>query len=216
MPYSEDKNAPSTKTGEIIANSITHGIGMGLSIAGLVVLIVRAVRRGDGWHLASFLVFGISLIILYFSSTIYHVFARKPWKTVLQRIDHTAIFFLIAGTYTPFLLTKLRGGWGWSMFGIVWGLTLLGLIMKLGFKERFSKPSVWLYLGMGWMGVLVLWQSFNSLSKLSLIFLLVGGLAYSAGIIFYKWRRLPFSHAIWHLLVICGSVFHYFSILLLA
>jgi len=212
MLYKSDPKAPSTKTGEIIANSITHGIGVGLSIAGLVILIVKAVRQGTGWHLAGFLVFGISLILLYLASTLYHCFARFPFKAFFQRLDHSAIYLLIAGTYTPFLLTTLRNGWGWSIFGIIWGLALVGLILKVGFPTKFEKPSVWLYLVMGWAGVFVFWQGMRQMSTFSVVFLLLGGAAYSLGVIFYRWKKLPFSHAIWHLFVLCGSIFHYFSI----
>ena len=216
MPYKSDPKAPPTRTGEIIANSITHGIGVGLSVAGLVTLIIRAVRIGSGWHLAGFLVFGISLILLYLSSTLYHCFTRLPVKVFFQRLDHSAIYFLIAGTYTPFLFTALRNGWGWSIFSIIWGLALVGLILKLGFKTRFEKPSVWLYLAMGWAGVIVFWQGMQNMRTISIVFLLLGGLAYSLGVIFYRWRSLRFSHAIWHLFVLAGSIFHFFSVLNLA
>jgi len=212
MPYRSDPNAPPASTEDIIANSVTHGIGFGLSVAGLVILIVRAVRSGTGWHLAGFLVFGISLIMLYLASTLYHSFARLSVKSFFQRLDHSAIYFLIAGTYTPFLFTSLRNGWGWSIFGIIWGLALVGLVLKLGFKTRFGKPSVWLYLAMGWAGVIVFWQGMQQMRILSIVFLLLGGLAYSLGVIFYRWRSLRFSHAIWHLFVLAGSIFHYFSV----
>jgi len=213
MPYRSDPNAPPARTGDIIANSVTHGIGFGLSVAGLVILIVRAVRSGTRWHLAGFLVFGISLIMLYLASTLYHCFARLSVKSFFQRLDHSAIYFLIAGTYTPFLFTSLRNGWGWSIFGIIWGLALVGLVLKLGFKTRFEKPSVWLYLAMGWAGVIVFWQGMQQMRILSIVFLILGGLAYSLGVIFYRWRSLRFSHAIWHLFVLAGSIFHYFSVL---
>lgn len=213
MAYTFDPKAPTTKLGELLANSITHGVGIGLSIAGLVVLIVRAVRLGTGWHLAGFLVFGISAILLYLASTLYHSMADKPWKGFLQRLDHSAIFFLIAGTYTPFLLTALRSWLGWTIFGLMWGLTLVMLVLKLAIKKRFEKPPVWLYLAMGWFGAVLFWQGFDSISSASLLFLLLGGLAYSLGVVFYRWRSLPFSHAIWHVFVLGGTVLHFFSVL---
>ena len=213
MTYKSDTSLSSSTTGEIIANSITHGIGVGLSIAGLVILIVRAVKAGTGWHLASFLVFGISLLLLYLASTIYHSFANKPWKGILQRLDHAAIYFLIAGTYTPFLLTTSRTRLGWGIFGIIWGLSILGLILKLAFSKRFEKPTVWLYLVMGWAGLVVFFQAGTQLSKLAIVFLLVGGAFYSLGIIFYSWKKLPYGHAVWHLFVLGGSIFHYFSVM---
>ena len=214
-PYQSDPNAPGTKPQEIIANSLTHGAGIALSIAGLVVLIVRAVQRGTGWHLAGFLIFGISLILLYLSSTLYHSMANKPWKAALQRLDHSAIFLLIAGTYTPYLLTILRGWLGWTLFGLIWGLALVMLVLKLTLKKQFAKPPVWLYLLMGWLGVIVFWQGWDRIGMPSLVLLVLGGLAYSLGVIFYKWRTLPYSHAVWHLFVLAGSIFHYFSVLAL-
>ncbi len=213
MAYKTDENAPAATLSQILANSITHGIGIALSIAGLVFLIIRAVRKGTGWHLASFLVFGISLIVLYLASTVYHCFANKPIKAFLQRLDHSAILVLIAGTYTPFLLTQMRNGLGWTVFGVVWGISLLVLILKLALKSKFAKPPVPLYLILSWMGVLIFLNTFRQMGSLSIWFLLIGGLLYSAGIIFYRWRSLPFSHAIWHIFVMLGSTFHYFSVL---
>jgi hemolysin III len=216
LSYKSDESLAKISKGEIIANSITHGIGVGLSIAGLVILIIRAVNRGTGWHLAGFLVFGISLLLLYLSSTIYHSFANKPWKGILQRLDHAAIYFLIAGSYTPFLLTSSRTILGWSVFGIIWGLSVLGLILKLYFIDKFEKPTVWLYLLMGWAGLVVFFQPGIQLGTLSIIFLVVGGIFYSAGVVFYRWKALPYGHAIWHVFVLGGSIFHYFSVLGLA
>ena len=216
MRYKTDTNSSPSSKGEVLANSITHGIGVGLSIAGIVILIIRAINRGTTWHLVSYINFRTSLILLYLASTIYHSFTKQPWKAFFQRLDHSAIFFLIAGTYTPFLLTKLRNGWGWSIFGIIWGLSLVGLIIKLGFKSRFEKPSVFLYLAMGWFGIIVYYQTIGTISMLSILFLLIGGIFYSAGVIFYRWRTLPYNHAIWHLFVLGGSIFHYFSVLQLA
>lgn len=215
MPYQTDPTAPGIKPNELVANSITHGAGIAFSLAGLVLLIVRAVRHGSGWHLAGFLVFGIALVVLYLTSTLYHSMANKPWKAVLQRLDHSAIFVLIAGTYTPFLLTVMRGWLGWTIFGLVWGLALVMLVLKLALKKQFAKPPVWLYLLMGWLGVVVFWQGWDRIGHVSLLLLLLGGAAYSLGVIFYKWRTLPYSHAIWHLFVLAGSVFHYFSVLVM-
>jgi len=213
LAYKSDNSLRSNTIGEIIANSITHGIGVGLSIAGLVILIIRAVKYGTGWHLAGFLVFGISLLLLYLASTIYHSFATKPWKGILQRLDHAAIYFLIAGTYTPFLLTKTRTGLGWSIFGIIWGLSIVGLILKLAFSKKFEKPTVWLYLLMGWAGLVVFFQAGPLLGKYSIIFLIMGGVFYTVGVLFYSWKKLPYGHAIWHLFVLGGSIFHYFSVM---
>jgi hemolysin III len=213
MAYKADPSLASNTNGEIIANSITHGIGVGLSIAGLVFLVIRGVKLGSGWHLAGFLVFGISLLLLYLASTIYHSFANKPWKGVLQRLDHAMIYFLIAGTYTPFLLANSRTNLGWIVFGIVWGLSIVGLILKLGFSNKFEKPTVWLYLLMGWAGMVVFLQPGLQLGTLAVVFLLIGGAFYSLGVIFYRWKKLPYGHAIWHLFVLGGSIFHYFSVM---
>ena len=216
MSYKSDNSLSTNTKGEIIANSITHGLGVGLCIAGLVFLIIRAVNRGTPWHLVSFVIFGISLLLLYLASTIYHSFSTKPWKAVLQRLDHAAIYFLIAGTYTPFMLTKIRTGLSWSILGVIWGLAVVGLIIKLGFSSKFEKPTVLLYLLMGWAGVVVFIQAGSLISKLSLVFLIIGGAFYTIGVIFYRWNKLPYNHAIWHLFVLGGSIFHYFSVLQLA
>ncbi len=216
MPYQSDKSFTANSRGDVIANSLTHGVGFGLSIAGLVVLIVRAARVGSPWHLASFLVFGISLILMYLASTTYHIFSRKPWMAVLQRLDHAAIFFLIAGTYTPFILTHLRSGLGWTVFGLMWGITLLGLLAKLLFPSRFRKPPVVLYLFISWAGLIVFSQAFREIGSPSVGFLLAGGAFFTFGVLFYLWKKIPYSHAVWHLFVLGGSVMHYFSVLHLA
>ena len=213
MSYKADSSLASSSKGEMIANTITHGVGAGLSVAGLVLLIIRAARYGTPWHLASFLIFGISLLLLYLASSIYHAFAAKPWKAIFQRLDHAAIYFLIAGTYTPFLLTKMRSGLGWTVLALIWGLSFLGLIIKLAFSKRFEKPTVFLYLIMGWAGLVVFFQPGSQLGTLSTIFLIIGGAFYTVGVIFYRWKELPYSHAIWHLFVLGGSIFHYFSVM---
>jgi hemolysin III len=215
MPYKEDPRAPTTRLGELIANSITHGVGVGLSIAGLVVLIVRAARLGTTWYLVGVILFGATLVLQYTFSTLYHSMAAMPWKSVLQRLDHSAIFLLIAGTYTPFLFTHLRNWLGWTIFGLVWGLAVVMLVLKLSVKEGFAKPPVWLYLLLGWFGAMVFWQSWNDLPTRTLVFVILGGLVYSLGVVFYRWRDLPYSHSVWHLFVLGGSILHYFSILLM-
>ncbi len=213
MPYKTDNIDKSFSFHEVIANSATHAIGVGLSIAGLVALIMQAVKSGDPWYLGGVIVYGISLILLYLASTVYHSTPKTRGNALLQRLDHAAIFILIAGTYTPFLLTKLRGLFGWITFGLVWGIALIILIAKLTLTKKFAKPPVWLYVVMGWFALLVFGKAMGVIGTLSLIFLIVGGIFYTSGIIFYKWRGLPFSHAIWHLFVIGGSVFHFFSVM---
>jgi hemolysin III len=200
--------------GEEIANSITHGIGALLSIAGLVVLIVFASIKGNAWHIVSFSVFGACLVLLYTASTLYHSLQGKRVKNVFRIMDHAAIYLLIAGTYTPFTLTLLRGGWGWSLFGIVWGLGLAGIIFKVFFVNRFNIVSTIVYLLMGWMILIAGKPLIENVPVGGLYFLLAGGAAYSLGTIFYLWEKLPFHHAIWHLFVLGGSICHFFAILL--
>ena len=197
---------------EEIINSITHGIGALLSIIALIVLIIVAERQGDIWHLVSFSIYGGSLILLYLSSTLYHSFSNPKIKNLFARFDHISIFLLIAGTYTPILLTSIRGVWGWTLFIIIWSLALIGAIIRSIYVYRFRKLMVGLYLLMGWMAVLAAKPIYLSLSAESILFLVLGGLAYSVGVIFYLWRSLPYSHGIWHLFVLAGSILHFFAI----
>jgi hemolysin III len=199
--------------GEEIANSITHAIAAGMSIAALVVLIAQAVSHGDAWHVVSFSIFGATLIMLYMSSTLYHAIPLPRAKRILKTLDHSAIFLLIAGTYTPFMLVSLRDTVGWTVFGVVWLLAVAGVILKCCFVYRFKRLSLTIYLGMGWLCVLIGRDMYATLSGASLIFLALGGLAYTLGVIFYVWDRLPYNHAIWHLFVITGSTMHFFSVL---
>lgn len=200
-------------TGEEILNSVTHGIGTILSVAGLVILIVLATMYGDSRHIVSFSIFGGALIVLYASSTLYHSFSRPSVKTVFKKLDHSAIFLLIAGTYTPFLLVSLRGAWGWSLFGVLWTLAVIGVTIKFITIFRFRGLFVVMYLIMGWLGIIAIKQILGKVPPPGLILLLIGGLSYTIGVIFYCSRRLPFNHGIWHMFVLCGSVFHYFSVL---
>ena len=198
---------------EEIANSITHGIGLLLSIGGLVVLIVSASLYGSAWHVTACSIFGATLILNYAASTLYHSIPAPGAKRVLKVIDHSAIYLLIAGTYTPFTLVNLRGGWGWTLFGIVWGIAILGIIFKTTMNGRIAGISTALYLAMGWVVVVAVKPLFGTVATGGLILLLLGGLAYSAGVIFYAWRKLPYNHAIWHLFVLTGSLCHYFAVL---
>lgn len=198
---------------EEIANSVTHGFGTLLSIAGLVVLILNAVWYGDPWRIVSYSIFGTTLIALYLASTLYHGIPVFRWKNVLQVIDHSVIYLLIAGTYTPFLLVALRGTWGWSLFGIIWGLAIIGITLNVMWLDKMKKASMVLYIAMGWLVVIAFKQILNNLSPLSLIMLVSGGLSYTVGVIFYGWKRLPYNHAIWHVFVLAGSTFHFFAVL---
>lgn len=200
--------------GEELAHSITHGIGAVLSIAGLVLLVTLAALRGDAWHVVACSIFGATLVFLYTASTLYHSITHPGAKRVMRVFDHAAIFLLIAGTYTPFTLVTLRGGWGWTLFVIVWGLALVGIIYKITARNRFRFLSVLLYLGMGWLVLIAIKPMVTSIPGPGLALLLAGGLCYTLGVIFYAWKRLPYGHAVWHLFVLAGSICHFFAVLL--
>ncbi len=197
---------------EEMANTITHGIGIGFSIAGLILLVVRAAMYGNAWEVVSFSIYGASLILLYSASTLYHGFRSPRVKEVLRIFDHSAIYLLIAGTYTPFLLVTLRGPWGWSLFGTIWGLAILGITFKLIFGPRYDILSTIFYLLMGWVVIIAIKPLLSALPFAGLMWLLAGGLAYSLGVIFYAWEKLPYNHAIWHGFVLTGSLFHFFAV----
>jgi hemolysin III len=200
--------------GEEIASSITHGIGAALSVAGLVFLVILATMCGDVWRIASFSIYGGTLIILYLASTLYHSFRNQKVKKIFRVIDHSSIFLLIAGTYTPFLLVSLRGVLGWYLFGIIWALAGMGIVFKTLFIGRYGRISVFIYVMMGWLCVVAIRQMLANIPSGGIIGLTVGGVLYTAGIVFYAWPKLKYSHAIWHLFVLGGSICHYFSIFL--
>lgn len=212
MSTEHSKSYRELSTGEEIANSITHGIGALLSIAAFVILIIVASKKDDIWHLVSFSIYGITLVLLYLSSTLYHSFTKPRIKNLFARFDHVSIFLLIAGTYTPILLTTIHGTQGWMMFVIIWSLAIAGAVIRSIYLYRFRKLMVAVYLGMGWMFILVGKQIIQNLPSISLTFLVLGGIAYSVGVVFYMWRKLPYSHGIWHLFVLAGSMLHFFAI----
>lgn len=199
--------------GEEIFNSITHGVGTLLSIAALVILVVYANREGNAWHVVSFSIFGSSMVLLYLSSTLYHSFTNEKIKNLFVRFDHAAIFMLIAGTYTPFVLTSIRGALGWTLFGIIWGLAIKGIVIRCIYLTRFRKLMVGIYLAMGWMFLMAIGPIVKNLPASSIAFLFIGGGCYSLGVIFYAWRNLKYGHGIWHLFVLAGSIMHFFSVL---
>lgn len=199
--------------GEEIANSITHGIGVLLSIAALVLLIVFSALYGDGWHLAGFTVFGVTMFMLYTSSTLVHSFPKGKVKDLFEIFDHASIYFFIAGTYTPFLLIAVKGALGWWLFGIVWGIALIGTIFKCFFVKRFVILSTVLYVVMGWLIVFAWGPLVDALPSAAFAFLVTGGLFYTVGAIFYVWRGFKYHHMIWHLFVLAGSIFHFFAVL---
>lgn len=212
MKQTAHHSNPYYTVGEEIANSVTHGLGALLSLAGLIVLIVIAVMKGTAWHVVSFSIFGGTLLLLYLSSTLYHSLSHQGAKRIFRIFDHASIYLLIAGSYTPYLLT-IKGGLGWLVGIIIWLCAILGVILKSVCIAKFEKLTMGLYVGMGWLCVIVLKDLIHELPRFSLLFLVLGGLSYTVGLIFYGWRKLPYSHAVWHLFVLSGSAFHYFSVL---
>ncbi len=208
-PRSEPPGLFSTE----LANSVTHGVGLGLSIAGLAMLVVFASLRGEAVHIVACSVYGATLVLLYLASTLYHGIHAPRTKRVLQIIDHSAIYLLIAGTYTPFALVSLRGTLGWSVFGVVWGIAAAGVAFKIVFGDRFEVASVLFYLGMGWLCVVIAKPLLDQIGTAGVVWLAVGGLAYTAGVIFFFWESLPHHHAIWHLFVMAGSTCHFFAVM---
>ena len=199
---------------EEIANSITHGLGALLSVAGLTLLVTFAVQQQDIWRIVSFSIYGASMIILFMASTLYHSFQNPAVKKVFKTLDHCSIFLLIAGTYTPFLLVSMRGTVGWILFGLIWGLAALGITLKIVLGPKYQKLSVATYLLMGWMIVFASKELVVSLSIDGIYWLVAGGLSYTVGVVFYLWKKLPFNHAIWHMFVLAGSMCHFFAVLL--
>ena len=193
-------------------NAVTHGVGTGLSVVGLTALLLSACATGDVWCIAGAVVYGVSLVLLYLSSTLYHSFTDRKVKQILQIIDHSAIYVLIAGTYTPFLLIVLRGLVGWILFGVIWGLAITGIVFQAMFARRFKIISTVGYLLMGWLIVFAAKPLVTALPTAGLFWLVAGGLLYSLGSIFYLARKLPFHHAIWHLFVIAGSAAHFITV----
>jgi hemolysin III len=214
----DDAPAPRTdrpqSLGEEIASSITHGLGLAGSIVVLPFLIIAASRDGDPWRVASATIFGVSLILLYAASTFYHALPPSRAKRVFRVIDHSAIYVLIAGTYTPFLVGPLRGAWGWSLLSVIWALAIAGIIMKATLGFRWARASTIVYLLMGWIGVIALKPLIENVTPEGLLWLLAGGLAYTGGVIFFVFdQRLRYAHAIWHLFVATGSVCHVVAVL---
>lgn len=201
------------RTLEEMANAVTHGIGLLLSIAGFAVLLVLAILRGTAWHIVACSVYGATLVCLYTASTLYHAVISPRLKRALKIFDHSAIYMLIAGTYTPFLLLDLRGPWGWSLFGVIWGLTFAGILFKLWYVDHFHHLSTGIYVLMGWLVIVAAKPVLAHVPSTTLLWLFVGGLFYSVGVIFYVWKRLPYNHAVWHLFVLAGSSCHYFAVL---
>ncbi|MCI3921270.1 hemolysin III family protein [Paenibacillus sp. TRM 82003] len=200
---------------EELINAITHGLGVIFSIVALTLLIVFASLKGTAWHVVSFTIFGVTMLLLYTSSTLVHAFPEGKVKDLFETFDHSSIYLFIAGTYTPILLTELRGPLGWTLFGVVWAMAAGGVVFKAFFTKRFLFLSTLGYIAMGWLIVFAWEPLMLSLNPESLRLLVIGGIAYTLGSVFYVWRAFPYHHAVWHLFVLAGSAAHFGAILLL-
>ncbi len=199
---------------EEFVNVLSHGVGLLLSIAALTLMVVFASLDGNAWHIVGAAIFGASLVVLYLASTLFHGVRKPDVRKWLNVFDHAAIYILIAGTYTPFLLVTLNGAWGWSLFGVIWGLAIAGVVFKIFFTGRFNAVSTIVYVLMGWLIVIAIVPLFENLPTAGLIWLVAGGISYSVGAVFFMFDRLPFNHAIFHFLVLGGSVCHFFAVFL--
>ena len=199
---------------EEVAHSLTHGAGLLLGLAALVLMVVFAAQRGSAIHVIACSLYGTTLVLLYSASTLYHALPPGRGKRVFGTLDHAAIFLLIAGTYTPFTLVTLRGSWGWSLFGVIWGLAIAGVVLEAVTRGRARRLQLLLYLVMGWSVVLAIRPLLQGLAPRGLVLLFAGGLAYTLGVVFFVWRSLPFHHAVWHVFVLGGSICHFFAVFL--
>ncbi|SCC95059.1 Hemolysin-3 [Thiomonas sp. X19] len=203
--------------GEEIANSLSHGLGLALAIAALPILVVHSTEQGSAATLAGDITFGSSAILLYLVSTLYHALPHQRVKSVLQVVDHVAIYLFIAGTYTPFTLGVLHGTWGWTLFGLIWALALAGLFFKIMGGTRYPRLSTFLYLAMGWVVLIAIRPLWLHMPTPGLALLLAGGVSYTLGVVFFVLDdKVPYTHFVWHLFVLAGTVFHFFAVLLYA
>jgi hemolysin III len=203
---------PRYTVGEEIANALIHGIGFALAIVGVVVLTGFAAQTGSARLVVSVSIYGTCLILMYGASTLYHAIQQPRAKSALRHLDHASIFLLIAGTYTPFTLVSLNGPWGWSLFVVIWGLAALGLLLQPLLRQRRGL-AVALYIAMGWAALIAIKPLIHAVAPAGIALLAAGGLAYTLGTIFYGWRKLPYSHAVWHGFVLLGSMLHFFAVL---
>ena len=201
---------------EEVANGVTHGIGIPLAVIAMVILAVSASSLGHVRHMVSVNIYGATLVLLYTVSTLYHSIQEPHKKNLLQTLDHVAIYLLIAGTYTPFALVNLQGTWGWSIFATIWCLALVGIVFQFDKSGRWRTASLGLYVAMGWTVLVAIKPLMSSVAPGGIILLVLGGLAYTSGILFYRWKSLNFHHAIWHIFVIIGSILHFFAVLFYA
>lgn len=195
-------------------NVLSHGLGVLLSIAGLVIMLIFAAEQGNALKIVCASIYGASLILLYLASTVYHAMRGRAGERKLRLLDHAAIYVLIAGSYTPYTLIGLQYAWGWTIFGVIWGLALLGVLFKLRFGHKYPRLSTWTYLAMGWLIVVAIVPMIERFPPGIWPWIVAGGLSYSVGVIFFTWEGLKYNHAIWHLFVLGGSICHFFGVLL--
>lgn len=205
--------APQTLPPDELANCITHGIGLLLSALGALALVVLVAIHGSARHVVTCVIYASTLVLMYTASTLYHGVRVPRAKRVLRIVDHSAIYLLIAGTYTPFALVEIGGGWGWTLFGLAWGLTVAGITWKAFFTHRFAVVSGILYVMMGWMVVIAIRPLLQRVPAGAIAWLLAGGIAYTAGLVFFAGKRIQHHHAIWHVFVLAGSICHYIAVL---
>ena len=203
----------SARRSDEIANTLSHALGLLLSLAGVPGLIIQAARQGTAWHIVSCSIYGGTLIVLYAASTLYHAVWQVRWKSLLRVADHACIYLLIAGTYTPFTLVMLQGGWGWSLFGLVWGFAAVGIVFKVFFTGRFELVSTIAYVAMGWVALVATYPILTRFPPGCILWLVAGGVSYTLGLPFYVKDHLPFRHALWHLFVLAGSACHYIAVI---
>jgi hemolysin III len=199
--------------GEEIANSVSHGLGLLATLAAFPILVIAALRRGDAAGIVGASVFATTMVLLYLMSTLFHALPRCRAKRAFQILDHSAIYFLIAGTYTPFTLGVLRGNWGWTLLGLVWGLAVVGTVLKALGGVRYTTVSTWMYLAMGWLVLIAAKTVWTVVPTWGLFWLLAGGVAYTAGAVFFMAERIRYFHFVWHLFVVAGTACHFIAVL---
>lgn len=203
----------SVTAGEEIANSISHGLGLVLALIALPILVLSAIRIGSTHYIVGAIIFGATMVLLYLASTLYHSISHETAKRLFRLFDHSAIFLLIAGTYTPFTLGVLRGAWGWTLLGIIWFLALTGIVIKAIPHTRHSWLSMVLYIVMGWLAIVAIKPILQLVPVPGILLIVAGGIAYTGGLVFFSAHRLRYNHFIWHLFVIAGTTCHFFAVL---
>ncbi len=210
-PFASERRPQTLR--EEIANSVSSGVGLLAVIAGIPLLVGSAIQRRDEFSLAGTVIFAVAMVSLYLASTIYHALPQGKIKRFFHLLDHSAIYVLIAGTYTPFALGAIRGVWGWTLFGVVWSLAILGIAFKVFGGLKHQRISIFTYLGMGWLALFAVRLFWIHVQFAGLLWILAGGVAYTSGVLFYAARRLPYNHFVWHLFVIAGTACHFCAVL---